>query len=171
MSQHRDLGTIERSADHATLRIERSLNATPDEVWRMLTDPGRLSGWLHAAVEIEPYPGGAITLNFNNTETAVHGEITRYEAPSTLEYTWQRADEAPSLVRFEIAPDQSGAGAQLRVTHSRLNPAEAGEVGAGWHYHLELLTRQIAGQSTDWQWPRFEELYARYAAIIEGETE
>ena len=167
MTQHRDLGTIEHSSERATLRIERRLNAPPDEVWRMLTDPNQLSCWLHAAVEIDPRPGGAIVLSFQNTETAVHGEITRYDAPSTLEYTWQRAGEAPSLVRFEVAPDLSGAGAQLRVIHSRLNPAEAGEVGAGWHYHLELLSRQLANQPTDWHWPRFEELYAQYVAIID----
>jgi uncharacterized protein YndB with AHSA1/START domain len=164
VSPQHDLGTIERSGERSTLRIVRHLNAPPSAVWRLLTEPGELSGWLHATVEIEPRSGGAISLHFHNTPTTVRGEIRRFEAPSTLEYTWQRDGEAPSIVLFELEPDQSGSGTQLRVTHSRLSDAETSETGAGWHYHLELLANQLAGESTEWQWSRFEELHTQYGS-------
>lgn len=164
MLRQHDMGAIDRSEQQSSVRLERHLNATPDEVWKLLTEPSLLAGWLHARVEIEPQAGGALTLNFQNTASTIRGEITRYEAPSLLEYIWTFDEETPSVVRFELEPDQSGAGTHLRLTHRLLSDAQLSMHAAGWHYHLELLAQQIAGEPTEWLWPRFEELLAQYRA-------
>ena len=169
MPQHQhDLGTIgrDRTDGGATLRLERDFDATPDELWHMLTDPAELAGWLHATVELEPRPGGAITLRFTNTDTTIHGRIVRFDAPTVLEYSWRAADEPASLVRFELRPVPAAPGTRLSLTHSRCAGTAVSEMAAGWHHHLELLAAQLVGQPVGWDWPHFQELYARYGAFV-----
>ncbi len=162
------LGTIGRdgAGNGATVRLERDFDATPAEVWRFLTDPAALAGWLHAAVELEPRAGGTIILRFTNTDTTVQGRIARFDAPSVLEYTWRWADEPETLVRFELRPNLAAPGTHLSLTHTRCDGAAVGEMAAGWHHHLELLAAQLAGQSVAWDWPRFQELHAQYDAPV-----
>src|SRR5688572_27325938 len=157
-------GTIDRdgAADSASVRLERDFNATPDELWRMLTDPAELTGWLRAEVDLEPRAGGAITLRFANSNTTIRGRVVRCKAPSVLEYTWRRENEPESIVCFELRPTPANTGTHLIVTHTHCNSAQVGEMASGWHYHLELLATQLAGQPVEWDWARFEELYTQY---------
>ena len=163
MRQYRhDLGTISGGGSATAVRLERHLAATPAEVWQLLTDPAELTGWLCAAVEIEPRPGGTISLRFANTDTAIHGRVLRFDAPSVLEYTWRTADEPESIVRFELRPTDSATGTRLLLTHTRCDHGQAGSFAAGWHQHLDLLTSQLAGQTPAWEWSRYNTLLERY---------
>ena len=162
------LGTIDRddTDDGASVRLERDFNATPHELWRMLTDPAELTGWLRAEVDLEPRTGGAITLRFANSSTTIRGRVVRCTAPSVLEFTWRREQEPASIVCFELRPTPANARTRLIVTHTHCNGAEVGEMASGWHYHLELLATQLAGQPVEWDWTRFEELHAQYASPV-----
>lgn len=134
--------TVRATAQRCTL--ERDFDATPAQVWRFLTHRARTGRWLHAAVELEPRAGGTIILRFTNTDTTVQGRIARFDAPNVLEYTWRRANEPETLVRFELRPNLAAPGTRLALTHSRCDGAAAGEMAAGWHHHLELLAAQLA---------------------------
>jgi uncharacterized protein YndB with AHSA1/START domain len=163
-----DLGTITRDhpRDGAVVHLERSFDASPTELWQLLTDPAELAEWLCAAVELDPRPGGAITLRFGNSHTTIRGRVVRFDAPAVLEYTWRREDEPESVVRFELHATPANAGTRLSVTHTRCNPGEIGEMAAGWHHHLELLATQLAGHPVAWDWARFTELHTQYTAPV-----
>lgn len=162
------LGTIggEGADDGASVRLERDFNASPDELWQLLTDPAELTAWLRADVDLEPRAGGAITLRFANSNTTIRGRVVRCTAPAVLEYTWRRDNEPESLVCFELRPAPANTGTRLIVTHTNCNPAEVGEMASGWHHHLELLAAQLAGQPVEWDWARFEELYRQYVPPV-----
>jgi uncharacterized protein YndB with AHSA1/START domain len=50
--------------DTATVRMERTLSASVDQVWEYLTDPDKRSTWL-ASGPMELRIGGKVTLEFN----------------------------------------------------------------------------------------------------------
>lgn len=165
MPHHRhDPGTSD--PNNTVVRLEREFDATPDELWQMLTDPAELTKWLCAGVELEARPGGAITLKFDNSHTTIRGHVVRIEAPRLLEYTWRRGDELESVVRFELHPAPARSGTRLSVTHTNCHRPEIGEMAAGWHHHLELLATQLAGQPVTWDWARFTELHTHYSAAV-----
>ena len=161
-----DLGRIVRVGDEEVVRIERDFAATPAEIWRMLTEPTRLAIWLQAVVDLDPQPGGAITLRFGSTGTTIHGEIVQIDAPRVLEYTWRLADEPSSLVRFELYPTAARAVTRLRLTHSRCGEYAPSLFAAGWHHHLELFAAQLAGEAVAWDWDRYREVFAQYGAAV-----
>lgn len=66
-------------------------------------------------------------------------------------------------MRFELHPRPAAGGTRLSLTHTRCPGAEAVEMAAGWHHHLELLAARIAGRAVAWDWARFNELHAQYS--------
>ncbi|MED1731426.1 AzlD domain-containing protein, partial [Brevibacillus agri] len=58
-----------------------------------------------------------------------------------LAYTWNSKDANESAVRWELLP----------------------RMLAGWHAHLELLAKVLAGEQPAWSWSRWEQLREAYA--------
>lgn len=143
------------ATDH--LVFERYLNAPPERVWRALTDPEELAGWL-APAEIDLRVGGRVVLKFEEREHS--GTITELREPELLAYTWDEAT-TDSLVRFKLEP--VAGGTRLTLRHTFELEADLSGYGGGWHQHLELLAGQVAGAPVDWDWDRFRELKAEYA--------
>jgi uncharacterized protein YndB with AHSA1/START domain len=155
-------GTIEERDGQGIVRLERRLQAAPDDVWTLLTDPDEVELWL-AALTIEPHVGGAYTLAFENTGSVSSGAITRFEPPTLLEYRWHEGDATEALVRFALQPTDDGAATDLVLTHTLLRGAAGMEqYAAGWHAHLDLLAARIAGRAADWDWLRFDDLLTEY---------
>ena len=143
------------ATDH--LVFERYLNASPERVWRALTDPEELAGWL-ASAEIDLRVGGRVVLKFEDGEHS--GTITELREPEVLAYTWDEA-RTNSLVRFKLEADDGGT--RLTLRHTFELEADLSGYGGGWHQHLELLAGHVAGAPVDWDWDRFRELKAEYA--------
>jgi uncharacterized protein YndB with AHSA1/START domain len=143
------------AVDH--LVFERHLNAPPERVWRALTDPDELAGWL-APAEIDLRVGGRVVLRFEDNEHS--GTITELREPEVLAYTWDEA-RTESLVRFKLEPDADGT--RLTLRHTFEHEADFSGYGGGWHQHLELLAGHVAGEPTAWDWDRYRELKAEYA--------
>lgn len=113
--------------------IEREIriDASPERVWTVLTEPEHLAEWFaFAGADIDLRPGGELRFRW-----AEHGEffgvIERVERPHRLSFRWARpASEAPragnsTLVEFTLEPD--GAGTQLRVVESGFDELPAAE--------------------------------------------
>ena len=153
------------------LRYERHLAHPVDRVWRALTEPGELRGWL-ADADIEPRPGGHVELRWLNTDdqgnTAVaRGTVARFEPPRVVEYD----TDIHGRLRWELAPEGDGeTRLTLTVEHDTLPAEYVTKVRAGWHIHLDHLADALAGHPVDWaRWddehrPRWTEIEARYAA-------
>jgi uncharacterized protein YndB with AHSA1/START domain len=117
------------------------VDASPDRVWQLLTDPAELPRWWPDAAELEPRIGGRVVLNFGPGN--VSGEITRWEPPTALGFTWieSRRPEVELHVAFTL--DDLGDGrCRVSVVHSGFEtaPAEVREaVVGGWAHFLPRL--------------------------------
>jgi uncharacterized protein YndB with AHSA1/START domain len=116
--------------------------ATPDSVWRALTD-GVLTRqyWYGRRAESDWKVGSPVTFWYDSADgeaVSDRGIVLESVRPRRLSYTWQvqfkesMRDENPSRVTFEIEPE--GEDAKLTVTHDDL---EAGgevlpSVRNGW---------------------------------------
>ena len=125
--------------DDVTQSVE--VDAPRERVWQLLTEPEALTKWWPDAAQLEPRPGGRVVLNFGPGD--VTGEITEWEPPSALGFTWD-ASNMPG-VRLHVAftvDDLGGGRSRVQVVHSGLAgaPAEAREgVSHGWAHFLPRL--------------------------------
>jgi uncharacterized protein YndB with AHSA1/START domain len=117
------------------------VDAPPERVWQLLTDPAELPRWWPDAAELEPRVGGRIVLNFG--PGAVSGEITTWEPPSVLGFTWVQSNMPGVELHVSFAVDDLGDGrSRVSVVHSGFEgaPAEAREaVVGGWSHFLPRL--------------------------------
>jgi uncharacterized protein YndB with AHSA1/START domain len=140
----------------AEVVFERRFEASREQVWRALTDPAELAGWL-APAEIEMRVGGSVVLKFDDGDE--HGMITELREPELLAYTWNEG-KTDSLVRFEL--EQDNGGTRLTLRHTFDGEVDLSSFGGGWHHHLEMLTAQVAGRPIGWDSLRFKELKSEY---------
>jgi uncharacterized protein YndB with AHSA1/START domain len=105
--------------------------APPDDVFAALTDPAQLEAWWGTDDtyrtrdwSVDATPGGewsAATADPDGREGAIGGTFTEVDAPRVLETTWRTSwDDAPSTVRWELAPCEvdGEAGTRLTVIHT-----------------------------------------------------
>lgn len=164
--------------DPGTVRIERVLPGPIDRVWDYLTDSDKRGRWL-ASGEMEPRIGGRVGLHFRNAELSggyepapakyreheckgeSHGQVTAWEPPRRLAYTWSGNSE----VTFELSSDD--ADVFLVLTH-RLLPSrdEMLSVSAGWHAHLGILSDRLAGRAPRPFWATHTKLEAEYERLL-----
>ena len=139
-----DFGTASVHGNHASVRFERQLRASAEEVWTALTQPDPLSRWLGAEVTIQAELGGAVLLRWPGGEQMT-GSILRCIPPRLLEYSWKESEEeAESVVTFEVSP--AGSGARLVLEHRLIDPGTIAGLGAGWHGHLDALDALLSGE-------------------------
>lgn len=111
-----------------------------EKVWRALTETDRLREWF---VDILDYdrsllafaPGAALTFAANGFPDG-RGEVTAYQSPALLEYTW-----GAEILRFELTPD--GTGCLLVFTNVVDGPGTAAVVTSGWSAGLDRLARAL----------------------------
>jgi uncharacterized protein YndB with AHSA1/START domain len=132
------------------LRIVRHLAATPERVWRAVTDPVALAAWLWppaagTSAEVDLRVGGGYALTADRAGLAVRGEYQLVEAPHRLAFTWQWAGEAEqTLVTIELAAVDGGT--ELTLTHERFASASDRDDNLqGWSDCLDRLPGYLAG--------------------------
>jgi uncharacterized protein YndB with AHSA1/START domain len=167
-------GTLRDEPDDLRgVRFERLYDATPAELWRPLTDPGEIAGWLAHASRWTLEPGGEFRLEFGDSDEAVTtGVVREVEAERVLELSWSYPGETDLVVRFELVPQVRGV--KLVLDHRLLPASAAVGYGAGWQAHLEALEARLAGRASgdaDAWWDRYKALrpaYEEQAAMLEG---
>ena len=143
-----DFGVI---LDAHTVRFERWLPGSMDRVWAYLTQPELLRTWL-AGAGVQPKMGGSVELRFAEADLTdfqpddciCRGNITRFDPPRTLAYTWKEGEKQESEVSFELAPE--GDGVRLTLTHRRAPKSELAGFCGGWHIHLTALASRLKGK-------------------------
>ncbi len=155
-----------------TVRFERILPASPDKVWKYLTEPGFISQWL-AQASLEPRIGGKINLNFDLDEMperaqkghAIEGVIGWYEEERGISYSWvDKANDVESIVAFELTPH--GDQTKLTIKHSRLPRNRMQDFMAGWHAHLDVLVARLSKIAPPDFRKRFMQLLPFYTAMV-----
>jgi uncharacterized protein YndB with AHSA1/START domain len=156
-----EFGTI----DGTEVRFERRLEASPERVWRALTNPQELGGWL-APAEIDLRVGGSVVLKFEDGDE--RGTILELREPEVIAYTWNEG-KTDSLVRFELEPD--GSGTRLQLLHTFEGEVDFSSYGGGWHHHLEQLIAQVGGNPINWDPNRYRELRDEYERTAQQRRE
>jgi uncharacterized protein YndB with AHSA1/START domain len=147
-----EFGTIEG----AEVRFERRFAAPRERIWRALTDPEELGGWL-APAEVDLRVGGSVVLKFDDGDE--RGTITELREQEVIAYTWNEG-KTDSLVRFEL--ESEGDGTRLTLRHTFEGEVDFSSYGGGWHHHLEQLMAQMAGSPIGWDPNRYRELKSEY---------
>ncbi|MCY4398556.1 MAG: SRPBCC domain-containing protein [Gemmatimonadetes bacterium] len=124
-----------------------AIDASPETVWRILTDPERLSAWMEGEVTFEARTGSPFRAAFPNYRIVLAGEVVTLDVQARrLGVTWgvesgEGEDKMPAgstLVEFLVRPD--GAGCWVDLRHSGLSSGEeVHQQEGGWRFQLSKL--------------------------------
>jgi uncharacterized protein YndB with AHSA1/START domain len=149
---------IERTAPD-TIRLERTLDAPIDKVWRYLTEAELRREWFMGGTDARPDGEFELLVDHDNLSdedvpypedyaahkgARWHEKVLRFEPPRLLETTFQGGKNGN--VTYELFPD--GERTRLVLTHSGItSPTGFQDFGGGWNSHLTVLQEKLAGRS------------------------
>jgi uncharacterized protein YndB with AHSA1/START domain len=159
---------VERTADD-TIRLERLLDASPETLWRYLTEAELRGQWFMGGTDASA--GGEFELlndhdNLSDDDVPYPEDyapyrgrvwsekVLRFDPPRLLATTFQGGKNG--VVTYELFPE--GEKTRLVLTHSGIvSPSGFRDFGSGWNSHLAVLEARLAGRSVR----NFWELHAR----------
>lgn len=133
--------------------VEREFPVSPEKLWRALTEPALIRGWL-TENDFKLALGHRFTLRAPPT-TGWNGitecEVLAIEPLKRLAYSWNATGEEAAtgpqtLVTFTLTPTH--AGTRLRMEQSGFRPDQERNfrgAGHGWQKFLAALERVVAG--------------------------
>jgi len=128
------------------LRFETRISATREEIFPYLIDSNLIIQWLGTSAELNPAPGGAFAVDFENTQA--RGDYVIVDPPRRVVFTWgiPGSDELPvgsSTVEITLTTD--GDGTIVQLLHHDLPSGQREGHEAGWVGCLGTLSR-VAGR-------------------------
>jgi uncharacterized protein YndB with AHSA1/START domain len=121
--------------------VEREIAFPPEKIWRALTEPRLMEGWLMQN-DFKPVVGHRF--NFRADWGVVDGQVVAVEPNKALSYTWA-AYGLKSVVTWSLTP--TSAGTHLRMEQSGFPPDQPqyyqGAKG-GWQQFLAALEQVLA---------------------------
>jgi uncharacterized protein YndB with AHSA1/START domain len=160
-------GTVIIEGEYATLRYERRLSHPREVVWKAITDPKELDGWMNTKAVIDERNGG--TIDFVNTVSGFHttGRILVWSPLRVFEHEWHIAPnpslpngEPDAVIRWELDQIRDSNNTLLTLTHSRLVKSISLRFAPGWHAYLDRLEASLNNElQPDWM--------QRFAAVKE----
>ncbi len=100
--------------------VECDLDATPEKVWRALTEPALLAAWLEPDAIQSTDDGHVLRLDFDKEGRTVELETLSGEPNRLLRCRWRSVDQGllalDSVVAFELSESDTG-GTHLRIVH------------------------------------------------------
>ena len=129
--------------------IERSIGieARPDTVWAILSQPDGFSRWMDGAAAFEARAGSPFRVDFPNFGVVKAGEVAAFDAEAMhLAVTWgseegpqaQTVPAGSTLVEFRVR--ETADGCQVDLRHGGFSSdTAAAEHDAGWRFHLGRL--------------------------------
>jgi uncharacterized protein YndB with AHSA1/START domain len=149
--------TVATDAALGVVRAVMEVAASPEKVFRALTDPKELEQWWGSDEVYRTFdwvsdlrPGGERSCQARSPGreelSTVRGEYVVIDPPKVLEFTWLASWEpgsSPSNVRIELDPVP--AGTRVTVVHSGLGAEKkrADGYGEGWNRVLSWLVARV----------------------------
>jgi uncharacterized protein YndB with AHSA1/START domain len=109
-----------------TVTRARTVPASPDEVWRVVSDPERLPGWWPGVARVEDVGAGAWTTVMESSRgKALRADYSRLSADPGERIAWRHeVEESPferilaeSVTEIELAGDDGGTRVRLTLRH------------------------------------------------------
>ena len=152
------LAPIQRVAPDA-IRLERLLDASPEMVWRYLTEAELREQWFMGGSDARPDSAFNLLVDHDKlSEDEVpypesyecfkgrvfEERVLRFDPPKLLETTFQGGKAGQ--VTYELF--EEGGRTRLVLTHSGItSPSGFQDFGGGWTSHLAVLQEKLAGRS------------------------
>jgi uncharacterized protein YndB with AHSA1/START domain len=163
----RILGSLRSADGKGVVHMEDRFDTDVDDLWRALTDPGRLARW-QGEVEGDLRVGGEFSARWFSSRWEGTGRIEACEPPQRLLLTMRDADPQPGQAEETVieATLTTDGGQTILVVEERGMPLElVAAYGAGVQIHVEDLAAHLAGREHgDWG-ARFDELFPAYQAL------
>src|SRR5215471_3001882 len=135
------------SNDTRDVRLEIRIQASPETVFALLTDPKHMRTWFAELVQADSRPGGVFRIS-GPVGVSIEGKYLEVVANSKVVFTWGGVEGlAPgqSTVEFLLEPD--GAGTLVRLRHYGLPGPTVESHRHGWvHSGLAKLKDAAEGR-------------------------
>lgn len=137
----------------ALVRVERTIPAAPETVYRAITTPELFARWMGPTgsttqVDVmDAVVGGAIAFTVTlpgGERSTLRGVYRALDPPRRIVHTWGEGSEAAdvSTVTYELTADDGGT--KLVLTHVGVPPEDLERVDGGWGHVLDNLTTLLA---------------------------
>lgn len=140
--------TVDTKAIEKVIRIE----ARPETVFKLLTDPQAYVRWKGKRAQLEPRAGGTFHVDFMNDKDVVDGRFVEVIPSRRVVFTWGWKDNPvvpPGSSTVEIDLEPEGEGTRLRLVHRGLPEEALPSHTEGWDYFLPRLTNVAEGRPAD----------------------
>jgi uncharacterized protein YndB with AHSA1/START domain len=158
--------------DDQSVVVSVEIAATPETVWRFLSEADRFAAWIGAfagqpplpGTAVTPRPGGAIRVAYPGENSAGVGEITAMEPLKRVAFTWGydsgKYDMTAGSTQVEITLQPVADGTRVTLRHTGLPNRDTaqGHFG-GWKHYLSMLARQASEVHHAGSLPRVLEAY------------
>jgi uncharacterized protein YndB with AHSA1/START domain len=149
----------ETAQDVAPIVQSVEIESTPDRVFALFTDAEQLVKWWPDAATFEPRLGGKVQLVFEG-RGEVSGEITRFEPPHALGFTWVREVAPDITTRVDVSIADAGEGrCRVELVHSGFEAVPEQQRAewlaihdAGWKFFLGCFADLAEGRPVDKTW-------------------
>ena len=103
------------------IKQSHSISATPDRVYRALTDAAEITRWFASTAQSDPTPGGRFTFEYVFDDTSrnhtVDGAYRTLTPGQAVAYSWPAGHaKLPTEVTFTLTPKDGGT--ELTLVHS-----------------------------------------------------
>lgn len=138
------------------VRIERTFDASAEEVFDAWTNPEVMRRWFHCEpdwstpkAEVDLRVGGHVRIVMRRpdcTEVEAHGEYTLIDRPHHLVMIWTFGDDPSNEQLIELTFSESDGSTTVLMVNSGISTDERRDAqDEGWHGCLDELERVLAG--------------------------
>jgi uncharacterized protein YndB with AHSA1/START domain len=127
------------------VRLEIRINASPDTVFALLTEPAAMTTWLAELVDADSRPGGLFRIS-GPSGLSIEGTYLEVIPNRKVVFTWggvEGLQPGQSTVEFLVEPD--GGGTLLRLRHYGLPRPAVEPHRRGW-VHSGLVKLKDAAE-------------------------
>lgn len=122
------------------------IHATPETVFRFLSETPHWATWWGQGSTIDARPGGEMLIRYPNG-VEVRGDVVEVSPPTRIVFTYGFVSGTPvavggSRVTIQLTPDR--AGTRLTLTHQFAEAPARDQHVQGWRYQLALFSNVVA---------------------------
>jgi len=130
----------------AEFEREVVIAASPEVIYRFLTETDKLLQWEGTAAELDPRPGGVYSVDVSD-EWRARGEFVELVPFERIVHTfgWEGQPIGPGSTTVEYTLEPDGDKTRLRVRHHGLPEDAVEDHAQGWTHYVDRLAVVAAG--------------------------